>query len=77
MSVSLSIVILCEVLSTLFIVWGFMHEDKFIQFEDNLKFVIKRKFKKAKRFCKAVKVGICSKSLEKEGFIVLTERKDV
>ena len=28
---------------------------------------IKRNIKKAKRFCKAVKIGVCKKVLEKEG----------
>lgn len=75
MSVSLSIVIVCEVLSTLAIVYGFMHEDKLIQFEDNLKDVIKRKIRKAKRICKAIKVRVCANTLEKEGFTITQERK--
>lgn len=32
----LSIVIFLEVIFTLFIVWGFMHEDRFIAFEDRI-----------------------------------------
>ena len=85
----LAVVILCEVLCTLFILWGFMHEDKLIQFEDNVIFYFKYKIrklkklceklickiKKAKRFCKVVKVNICAKSLEKEGFKISKERK--
>lgn len=44
-------IIFAEVLITLFILWGFMHEDKFILFEDkiiyNVKMYIqaKRKYK--------------------------------
>lgn len=39
----LSIIILFEVLITLFILWGFMHEGKFIEFEDRVIYTIKRK----------------------------------
>ncbi len=74
MSVSLSIVIVCEVISTLLIVYGFMHEDKLIAFENNLKKAAKRKIRKARRFIKLVKVGFCTSTLKKEGFTV--ERND-
>lgn len=33
---TLAIIIPCEVLFTLFVVWGFMHEDKFVAFEDKI-----------------------------------------
>lgn len=36
MSTTLSFIILSEVLFTLFIVWGFMHEDLFVKFEDKI-----------------------------------------
>lgn len=73
----LAVVILCEVLCTLFILWGFMHEDKLIQFEDNIIFFFKYKIRKLKKFFKAVKVSFCAKSLKKEGFTISKERKDV
>lgn len=73
----LAVVILCEVLCTLLILWGFMHEDKLIQFEDNIIFFFKYKIRKLKKFFKAVKVSICAKSLKKEGFTISKERKDV
>lgn len=76
MSVSLSIIILCEVLSTLFIVWGFMHEEKLVAFEDKAIRWIRQTARKTKRTYKAVKVSICAKSLKKEGFTVTKERKD-
>lgn len=75
MSVSLSIVILCEVISTLLIVWGFMHKEKLVAFEDKIIRYFLRKFRKTRRTFKAVKVGVCAKSLEKEGFTVSRERK--
>ena len=36
MSPILSVVIVLEVLFTLFIVWGFMHEERFVAFEDKI-----------------------------------------
>ena len=46
MSTTLSIIILCEVLFTLFIVWGFMHEERFVAFEDKIIFAVLRKIRK-------------------------------
>lgn len=48
MSTTMSIIILCEVLFTLFIVWGFMHEEKFVAFEDKIIFAVLRKIRKRK-----------------------------
>lgn len=48
MSATLSIIILCEVLFTLFIVWGFMHEEKFVAFEDKIIFAVLRKIRRRK-----------------------------
>lgn len=42
MSTTISFIILAEVLLTLFVVWGFMHEEKFVQFEDKIIFSILR-----------------------------------
>lgn len=39
----LSIIILLEVLFTLFIAWGLMHEEKFIAFEDRIFLWIRKK----------------------------------
>lgn len=76
MSVSLSIVILCEVLSTLLIVWGFMHEEKLVAFEDKIIRFVLRKFRKTRRTIKVAKLRFCAQSLKKEGFTVSRERKD-
>ena len=51
----LSFVILGEVLITLFILWGFMHEDKFILFEDKIIYNFKE-YIKARRVYKAHKL---------------------
>lgn len=46
MSTALSIIILCEVLFGLFIVWGFMHEERFVAFEDKIIFAVLRKIRR-------------------------------
>lgn len=48
MSTTLSIIILAEVLFTLFIVWGFMHEEKFVAFEDKIIFAVIRMIKRGR-----------------------------
>lgn len=48
MSTTLSIIILCEVLFTLFIVWGFMHAELFVSFEDKIIFAVLKKIRKRK-----------------------------
>ena len=42
---SFALIILGEVLFTLFIAWGIMHEERFIAFEDKIISRIKRKHK--------------------------------
>ena len=51
MSTTLSVIILIEVLFTVFIAWGFMHEERFVAFEDKIIFAFLRKVRshKAKR----------------------------
>ncbi len=53
MSTTLSVIILIEVLFTLFIAWGLMHEERFVAFEDKIIFAVLRKIRsiKAKREC--------------------------
>ena len=46
MSPILAVIIVLEVLFTLFIVWGFMHEERFVAFEDKIIFAILRKIRK-------------------------------
>ena len=36
MDTALSIIILCEFLVTLFVIWGFLHEQSFVRFEQKL-----------------------------------------
>lgn len=81
----LATIIVCEILSTAAIVYGILHEEKLVAFEDKIIHWIREKFKeianniirslylkirKAKRTYKAVKVSICAKALEKEGIEV-------
>lgn len=56
-------IIICEIISTLLIVYGFMHKEKLVQFEDKIKYAIKRDIR-------TIKIGICVKCLKKEGFVV-------
>lgn len=63
MSIGLSVVIFLEILFTLFIAWGLMHEDKFIAFEDALCRKVKKKINRFKR-------NICAKWLAKQGIII-------
>jgi hypothetical protein len=60
---TLAIIIVIEVLFTLFIAWGIMHEDKFVAFEDAL-------FKKAKKKINRAKRNICAKWLAQQGIII-------
>ena len=48
MSPVLSLIIIAEVLFTLFIVWGFMHEEKFVAFEDKIIFAVLKKIRRTK-----------------------------
>ena len=48
MSPILAIIIVIEVLLVLFIVWGFMHEEKFVAFEDKIIFAVLRKIRHRK-----------------------------
>lgn len=48
MSTTLSFIILAEVVLTLFVVWGFMHEERFVKFEDKIIFGILRAIRRKK-----------------------------
>lgn len=63
MSITLSIIIFFEVVFIMFIAWGFMHEEKFVAFEDK----IIRKILKAIR---KKKIKLATKWLSKEGIII-------
>jgi hypothetical protein len=56
-------IIICEIISTLLIVYGIMHEKELVQFEDKIKKAIKRDIR-------TIKIGLCVKCLKKEGFVV-------
>ena len=46
MSISLAMIILAEFALTVFIVWGFFHEDRFVRFEHRIGMKIKRAFRR-------------------------------
>ncbi len=48
MSTTLSIIIVIEVLFTLFIAWGIMHEERFVAFEDKIIFAVLRKIRRSR-----------------------------
>lgn len=56
-------IIICEIISTLLIVYGIMHEKELVQLEDKIRKAIKRDIR-------TIKVGLCVKCLKKEGFVV-------
>lgn len=56
-------IIICEIISTLLIVYGIMHEKELVHFEDKIKKAIRRD-------TRTIKIGLCVKCLKKEGFVV-------
>ena len=52
-------IFISEIICTLLIVYGFMHEKELLQFEDKVRRVIRK-----------IKIGLCVKCLKKEGFVV-------
>lgn len=55
----LAAIIICEIISTLLIVYGFMHEKELVQFENKVRKGIRR-----------IKICLCVNCLKKEGFEV-------
>ena len=56
MTAELGYIILAEVVFALFVIWGFLHEDRFIRFEEKLGKVIRRLFFRRKRAVKKLRV---------------------
>lgn len=52
-------IFISEIICTLLIVYGFMHEKELLQFEN-----------KIRREIREIKIGLCIKCLKKEGFVV-------
>ncbi|MBE6717203.1 MAG: hypothetical protein E7573_09820 [Ruminococcaceae bacterium] len=48
MTTAVSLLILGEVIFALFIVWGFMHEERFVAFEDKIIFAVLRAVRRKK-----------------------------
>ena len=48
MSTTLSVIIAIEVLFTLFVAWGIMHEERFVAFEDKIIFAALRKIRRSR-----------------------------
>ena len=48
MSTTLSVIIVIEVLFTLFVAWGILHEQRLVAFEDKLIFAVLRKIRRSR-----------------------------
>lgn len=70
MSTTLAVIIVLEVAILVFVVWGFIHEDKFIAFEDKILYKIRKKIKEKKR-------EICASYLAKQGIVIPRQKGDV
>ena len=64
MSTAIGLVILAEALLGLFIIWGFMHEDRFIRFENRI--AERYKNKRAKRSSRAKHLRLVVDRTKKE-----------
>ena len=56
MTAELGYIILAEVAFALFVIWGFLHEDRFIRFEEMLGKIVRRLFFRRKRAVKKLRV---------------------
>ena len=56
MTAELGYIILAEVVFALFVIWGFLHEDRFIRFEEMLGKIVRRLFFRRKRAVKKLRV---------------------
>ena len=56
MTAELGDIILAEVAFALFVIWGFLHEDRFIRFEEMLGKIVRRLFFRRKRAVKKLRV---------------------
>lgn len=65
MATSTAIIILAEALLCLFVVWGFLHEDRFIRFEKRIEDYIHRRIRIKKR-------NLCAEWLAKDGMVAMS-----
>ena len=56
MTAELGYIILAEVVFALFVIWGFLHEDRFLRFEEKLGKIVRRLFFRRKRAVKKLRV---------------------
>lgn len=59
----LAVVIIGDIISSVLIIYGLMHKEKLLQFEEKLKVGFKRSIR-------AIKINLCVNCLKKEGFVV-------
>ena len=56
MTAELGYIILAEVAFALFVIWGFLHEDRFLRFEEMLGKIVRRLFFRSERAGKKLRV---------------------
>ena len=56
MSAGLGFIIMAEVMVAMFVVWGFLHEDLFIRFEENMAAAFRKRFPRKKRAARKLRV---------------------
>ena len=56
MTADIGMIIMAEVAFALFVIWGFLHEDRFIRFEAKLGKILRSLFSRRKRTIKKLRV---------------------
>ena len=62
MSAALGFIIMAEVLVAMFVLWGFLHEELFLRFEENMAAALRRRFPRKKRAARRLRVVKNSRS---------------
>lgn len=69
MSIAISIIIILELITLAFIVWGFLHEERFVAFEDRIIAKIRKEIRYIKR-------EVCARYLAKQGITIPKQKGD-
>lgn len=69
MSITISIIIIFELIILAFIVWGFLHEERFVAFEDKIIARIRKEIRYIKR-------EACARYLAKQGITIPKQKGD-
>ena len=69
MSIAISIIIILELITLAFIVWGFFHEERFVAFDDKI-------ISKVRKEIRYIKREACARYLAKQGIIIPKQKGD-